>query len=264
MTFSSEELKNIETLLTERLKVDYKNYNEEFFRRRLSYLFERMALRRVEDLNTVMASLVKFDEITYYMAVPSTEMFRAPSFWRAFTHIIEGKKQLHSIWMPDLTSYHELYSLLIALRIAGRTDCSIVANVLSDKITSDVQHGRLSSHDYKDDASNFERLESQFAYDDFVTLTDDGPFLKPELLSNVTFRNGWFLNQPNNEFYDVILFRNTLLSYNLSLHRKAVKMVVDSLSRTGAMLCLGTMERPLGSEDELSFEFASEGIFCLK
>lgn len=263
MVLTTNELRDIALLLSERLKVDYTHFADGFLRRRMTRLFEKMAFHRIQDLNNAMASLVKFDEIAYFLSIPQTELFRIPSFWRRLVKIL-ADKDIKNIWIPDLGSYHELYSLLIILDIAGRrNDVTVTVNVVSDRITNAVKNLILNKKEDPQDLSNFQRLELQASYADYVTPDADSvPHFRPDLLDGVKFRNGWFLNYDDQSF-DIIILRDVLLAYDRDLHKKAVAHLANSLSRPGATLCLGAMERPLGSEDRFDASAASDGVYTL-
>ena len=261
MLLTTNELREIEATLAERLKVDYSKYSDDFFRRRLAYVFEKMHFHRVQDLYAALGSLVSSDEISYYLAVPQTELFRAPSFWRRLIKSLAdgcGKKA----WLPCLTSYHELFSLAVALDLAGCDDVDVVANVLSDRTIAECRSLRVSKHDDDHNRSNFERLESAAAYDDYVVKSADGLSLRDGMLGRVTFRNGWFLNTPD-EKYDVVICRDVTLAYSEKLTRQAVAKLVDSLAGPEAVLGIGVMERPLGSEERLDCSLSADGFYKL-
>ena len=263
MFLTTNELKDIGMLLSERLKVDYLNFNDGFFRRRLDYMFEKMNFHRVQDLQNALCSLVSFDEITYRMSVPQTEMFRFPSFWRQLKKNIANKNGLR-IWIPCLTSYHELYSLSVILDLAECSNWSIMANVVSDIITRKVKQNLMSRKNEQVDKQNFDRLESGHAPEDYFTTTPEGPAIRPNLIKNVTFVNGWFLNIPPNDKFDLVIMRDTLLCYNKELHIKALQCIADTLEGPNALLCIGPNERPLGIEERLVAENPEVGIYRLK
>lgn len=259
MLITTKELREIESVLAERLKVDYSNFSDDFFRRRLTYVFDKMHYHRVQDLYEALGSLVTFDTLSYYLSVPQTELFRQPSFWRRLVkHLAESHAK--TIWLACLTSYHELFSLLIAADLAGRHDLKIVANVLSDKISNECRSLCLSKKDDKQNRINFERLESQASYDDYVSKTADGFALRPGMVEGVTFRNGWFVNEPD-EKYDIVICRDVMLTYNEELQKKAVAKLADSLDGRGSILALGVMERPLGHEDDFDSKWMADGIY---
>ncbi len=264
MLLTTKELRDIELVLAERLKVDYTNFSDDFFRRRLAYVFEKMHFHRIQDLYSALSSLVTFDEITYYLSVPQTELFRAPSFWRQVRKFVSDP-EVKTAWIPCLSSYHELYSLEIILDMAGRRDVKVTANVVSDRITQSTLSLSVSKTDNDMNRANFDRLETQSAYDDYIVRSTDGSgyaLRDGSMLDNATFRNGWFMNYPD-EKYDLIICRDAMLGYNVPLAEKAFKKLADSLSGPKAMLGIGVMERPLGAEDVLDGSMKSDGIYKL-
>ncbi len=264
MLLTTKELRDIEVVLAERLKVDYTNFTDDFFRRRLEYVFEKMHFHRLQDLYSALSSLVSFDEITYYLSVPQTELFRAPSFWRQVRKFVSDP-EVKTAWIPCLSSYHELYSLEIILDMAGRRDIKVTANVVSDRITEKALSLSVSKTDNDMNRANFERLETQSVYEDYVAKQTDGSgyvLRDGSLLDNATFRNGWFMNYPE-EKYDLVICRDAILGYNMNLAEKAFKKLADSLSGASAMLGIGVMERPLGLEEVLDCSRKSDGIYRL-
>ena len=256
MLLTISEIKEMESLMEARLKIDYTNFNVSFFRRRLAYVFKKLGIRRPQELKDMLGSLVKEDSITYCMAMPGTELFRDPPFWRQLRKLVDGRDGLH-FWLPDLSSFHELYSLVIILHLAGLKNYSVIVNSVSDLVKADVKKLKISRHTNETDRSNFERLQMGGSFDEFFTTSEAGLNLRPELLNSVQFQTGWFMNADVQK-YDVILCRNSLLCYNTLLHQKAVRRLVDSLN-PGGMLCLGVKETPL--IDAFADAYATDGIY---
>ena len=90
----------------------------------------------------------------------------------------------------------------------------------------------------------------------------DGLSLRDGMLGRVTFRNGWFLNTPDEKF-DVVICRDVTLAYSEKLTRQAVAKLVDSLAGPEAVLGIGVMERPLGSEERLDCSLSADGFYKL-
>lgn len=263
MLLTTSELREVATMLSERIKVDYPHYCDSFLRRRMTYMFEKMRFRRLQDLHAALASPLKFDEMAFYLSVPQTELFRHPSFWRQLRKMLSADASIRSIWLPCLSSPHELYSLLVTLDMAGRPDCRVRACVVSDRVTAAARGLALSRSEEQQNRLNFERLETSASYDDYVCAGLDGaPSLRRGMVDGVEFRNGWFMNFEG-ESHDLIVFRDVLIEYGRELHAKAVAHLVGALSRPGAALCLGPVEPPLGGEDALCADHAAEGIYTL-
>lgn len=262
MYIGIQELKEIASIMEGRLHVDFQDYNQSFLHRRVAYMFDKMGFRRIQDLKDAMASLVTADEVSYYMSVPSTELFRDAPFWRQLRQTIADHRP-RTYWLPCLTSYHELFSLLILLDREGAKGSTVEANVLSDHIARDIRTMRLSLKEESTDRQNFERLQAGFTYDDYVTRVDGAAFLKDGMLRSVQITNGWLLNAPPRK-YDVVIFRNMLLGYGRSLHKTVVTRLADSLADTDALLCVGVGEQLLVENRAFDDSRIAEGIYRLK
>lgn len=251
-------------MLSERLKVDYSNFNEGFFRRRLNRMMEKMCMHRLVDLDLALGALVKYDEMTFYLSQPTSEMFRSPASWRTLRRLVSENPSLRHFWLPSLSSYHDLYGLLILLDQAGVSDYSVTCNVVSDRILRSCRELIVERSDDQQDRKNYERLEAQQPWEHYV---GDDHRLRPDIaeaMQRVSFRGGWFMNMPEPEPFDVILFRNELLNFNFKLHRQAMHRLTQCLSHRDALLCIGTKERPLGAESLLDDTWAEQGIYALR
>lgn len=261
MVLTSNELRDIAEELSERLKVDYVNFNEGFFRRRLNRMMEKMCMHRLQDLDLALGALVKYDEMTFYLSQPTSEMFRSPASWRLLRRLVGENPRLRRFWLPALASYHDLYGLLILLDQAGLDDWQLTCNTVSERITRSCRELVVERADDQQDHKNYERLEAPQPWEHYV-----GPDHKllpaiAQALERVQFRGGWFLNMPEGERYDVVVLRNELLNYNFKLHRQSILRLVEALDGPGSILCIGSMERPLGAENLLDDRYAEQGIY---
>ena len=122
---------------------------------------------------------------------------------------------------------------------------------------------RLSLKEESTDRQNIERLQAGFTYDDYVSRIDGANFLKDGLLRGTSIANGWLLNLPQAK-YDVVIFRNMLLSYNRTLHRTVVSRLAEALADSESLLCVGTGEQLLIENPRFDDTRAAEGIYKLK
>ncbi len=259
MFLTLNDIKAIAVQLQQRLDIDYPNYAVNFFRRRLNYAIEKMNLHRPQELTDMLNSIMKADEIAYYMSVPSTELFRDPSFWRSLRKYIQNIPNL-TVWFPALTCGYELFSLLILLDQMGKKDYKIFVNCVSDRIIKDVKTCLIASKTEQINRSNFERLEWTASFDDYFKQQDDGRMMiKEDLLDKVDLRGGWFMNQTV-EKYKLIIFRNALLEFSVPLHEKAVQRVCESME-DNALLAIGIKEKLLVKVPGVVAKNENEGIY---
>ncbi len=242
MFLTINDIKTIAQEMKLKLGIDYPGFSMSFFRRRLNYVFEAMNIHRIQDFNSMFASIVKVDEIAHYMSVPCTEMFRDPGFWRRLKKYLSGRNNLR-IWIPNLSNCYELFSLVVILHQIGNKDYKIVANCISEKTEKTIVALKVPSKDDQVNRSNFERLETpDDSYENYFVKKDDGKvYIKPELLKNVEFRVGWFMNREV-ETFDFVLVRNVLVDYAMPLYEKAAQRLCQSVGE-GGLLALGVKER---------------------
>lgn len=261
MVLTLNDIKSIATKMTEATKIDFINFNSSFFRRRLLYCFDKMAVHKVSEVDGLLADKQKTETLLYHMLVSGTEMFRDPAFWRSLKKLLSTKDKQIRIWIPELTNCYELYSLLIFLDAIG-CDASVTVNSSSQKVIDEVKTYQIPFITDELNRSNFERVEIvNKSYDEYVEIGEDTnqSSLRYGMLNNVTFRNRWFMNELP-EKYDLIIMRNILLAYNKPLHERAVAMLVGSLDSKG-LLALGIKELPLLKTTMFSAVDAEESIY---
>lgn len=246
--------------MQQKLNIDYPVFALSFFRRRLNYVFDKMAVHKIQDFYDSLDNREKRDMVAYYMSVPATEMFRDPAFWRALRKQLQGRKEI-SIWFPDLASGDELYSMMILLRQLGIQKFHVVANCTSQRAIDDIKTRSISTKTDPINRSNFERLETGDNFDNYVIVSAEHIELKPEILEGVEFRLAWFLNEIV-EKYDLIIFRNVLLNYGPQLNDTAMRRLYKSLNDKG-LLTIGIKET-LGQKTQIVHAVnANEGIYGL-
>lgn len=261
MVLTLNDIKAIATKMTEATKIDFLNFNSSFFRRRLLYCFEKMAVHKVSEIDGLLADKQKTESLLYYMLVAGTELFRDPGFWRSLKKQLSEKNKPIRIWIPELTNCYELYSLVIFLDAIG-CEANVTVNSSSQKVIDEVKSYQIPVSTEELNRSNFERVELvNKTYEDYIETSEDKTqsSLRYGMLNNVTFRNRWFMNELP-EKYDLIIMRNVLLAYNKPLHERTVAMLVGSLDSKG-LLALGIKELPLLKTTMFSAVDAEESIY---
>ena len=246
MFLTINDIKDIAAKMVEAMKIDYSNFNFSFFRRRLTYCFDKLNVHKVTEFNDMLSDATKSDAIAYYMSVPATEMFRDPAFWRALRKRISTHSASLRVWFPDVVDSKELFSLLIILEELGlRQKVSVVVNSVSQIAIDEIKSLVISNADDEVNRSNFERLEVDAQYDDYIEKNESQNQikLKAELLSKVEFRKCWFMNESFDKF-DIVIFRNNLLNYNNQMHEKVMNRLTAMLDSKG-LLAIGIKEVPV-------------------
>lgn len=244
MYVSLSEAKDVAVLMRERLLVDYPSFSMPFFRRRLAYACEKLNVRKVSQLVEMLQQDDFSNQLSYHMAVPASEMFRDPGFWRAIRQLLSHRvvNKTYKVWFPDSSSGDELFSFLIIADLLGISkQLEVTVYHPSEVIIEEQKRGSLPMKAMRLHLSNFERLEGKGELESYFSVSDKFMVLKPSLLSNVRFEVKWFFESKQHESYDFIFFRNSALVLNRQLQEQCLDLLVDKL-RPGGLLCLGIQE----------------------
>ncbi|GAF01838.1 CheR family methyltransferase [Saccharicrinis fermentans] len=255
------DIREITSVLSEKLKMDYSNYAFSFLRRRFAFLFEELKVKNTRCFLEALDSNDLMDEFCYLFPVEEKEMFRDPSFWRTLRGKIipEIQKENLSFWFPELVSTEELLSLIVILDEQNLLQKStIYCNVGSSKRVEVIMEGRIHGKFTELNKSNFKRLELACTFEKyFVEETGYIRMASDKWLDHVVFLSGNYFNHLPDKEVDVTFFRNRMLYYNAKLQAEAERQLHRSLNK-GAFVVLGIKEKIL-KENELNFVLYDRG-----
>ncbi len=244
MFVSISDSKEFAQLLSSKSGIDFSQFSVPFFRRRLSFVCESLNIKRKQQFIEAVEQPQQCENILFQMAVPVSEMFRDPGFWRTMRTIIAQKNSGDRlrVWFPDATSCDELYSFIIMAEQMGiRKVIDIYVQYPNRLVVDDIKRGVLPAKSIKTNLSNFERLETKDSFESFFCDTEKDYILKPHLLDNIVFIEEWFVNFQPEGLFDIIFFRNSGLTLNKSFQEQCNIILVDKLA-VGGFLTIGIKE----------------------
>ncbi len=250
---SLNDIRLITPVLEDALKLDVYNYTLSFLRRRFAFLFNQLNVKSVSDFIEEIKKGNFIEEFLYYFQVSDTEMFRDPSFWRTLKNKIlkEFDSDNINIWIPDLASSHELWSLLVILKEDNLIEkTNIFCSSPSLKIIEEVKEGKINSKSFDVSRQNFKRLELNTTFEDYFFLESGVLNIDNSLYKNVEFIKRSFFHGGPDVDVDIVLFRNRMIYYNFRLQNKAEDEVLKYIKR-GGYLALGIKERICNNNKEL-------------
>jgi len=263
INFNISELKLLSKELTEKVGMPFDQMTHSFLKRRLTDVFEKQGFKKKEQLIDGLKNSLFCDDLRLLFSVHTTELFRDASFWRYLRKIISERytNDTLNIWLPDIASGEELYSLLILLdenNILSKT--KIVVNHTSAKVLNQVKEGVLLARKMDVNAYNYKRFEGADSLDKYYKESYQGFDFNSDLLKDVVFVQGDMLSVPA-EASDIILFRNSMLYYNKEYH-VTLKECFDKALKPGGYLCLGVKETlPMPFEDRFEIIESKEKIY---
>lgn len=264
MYVSLSDAKELALILEERTGVGYSRFSTPFFRRRLSSVCEQLNVKKRSQLEELLDQPDFADQMVFHMAVPASEMFRDPGFWRSLRHALQQRitEAGYKIWFPDATSGEEVYSLLIMLNQIGLLNKTVIHVQHAGQTTLDeIKSGVIPGRSMKLNQSNFERLETKDDINRFFDEAEKNYVLKTELLRNVTFHKGWFMDTQPAEKFQLIFFRNSGLVLDKGYQEEGLSLLIDKLAKEG-VITIGIKENmPTVIDDLVASVNLEEGIF---
>ncbi|MCW3806421.1 CheR family methyltransferase [Plebeiibacterium marinum] len=238
------DIRVIAPILEDKLKLDIYNFALSFLRRRFAYVFKQLNIKNVSYFIDEIKKGNLVSDFLYHFNVSDTEMFRDPSFWRTLRNkllpLFNGSNI--NIWLPEVVSIHELFSLLVILREVDLLESvNIYCNSPSKNIIKEIQDGKVPLKTIEVSKQNFKRLELHSHFEDYFLEEDNTITINKEFLKNVIFINNSYFNEgPGNEI-DITLFRNRMIYYNSKLQTKAENEIFKYIKK-GGFLALGIRE----------------------
>jgi len=239
--------RNIISAVAEKFGVDLSDYASTILRRRLVHTINAFACHSADDfIEKIRKNAIENDAFLYEMAVETTEIFRDPSLWRELRdkYLPEICRTSDcQIWMPGITTGDELYTLEIVLAESGlQNRVKVIAGCPSNKHIDNINSGGL--YDPKKieiSEANYTRYVGKSQFSSYYTTVDNRAKMKKELLANATIYQKDILKTDANKQYKMIIYRNTLLQFNIPLYERVIRKLIDSLA-IGGYLIIGNME----------------------
>lgn len=260
--------RNIIGAVTDTFGIDMSEYTFTILKRRLIHTMNVFSCHSADDFtDKIRKGAIAADDFMYEMALEATEIFRDPSSWRELRdkYLPEICRTADCrIWLPGETSGDELFTLSIVLNETGlQNKTNIVAGCPSQRHVDLIKNG--AGFDLKKieiSEANYTRFTGKTQFASYYTLSDNRAIMNANLLNNVTLEKHDILKSEAKHQYRMVIYRNTLLLYNIPLYEKIIKKLVDSLV-VGGYLIIGNMETLEYSETgkKLQLINASEKIY---
>lgn len=243
--------------------MDYTNYSISFLKRRLSYVFSTLNVKRKETFFELLKNKEFRDQVIFYMLVEDTEMFRDPALWRSLRDVIIDQLPQNSvIWMPDESSGEEAYSASVILHEKNSgLKTKIICNNPSIERCNAINNGVLNAKHLEINQINYRRLEGKDLFDSYFSIQNNNLVVCEKLRENVSCNYGTISGSIPDEDVSLIIFRNKAVYYDC---RKAVseyKTLIDKLM-PGGFLVIGVKELlPPSTAEKMIVVDLNEKIF---
>lgn len=264
---SISDLKKIIRTVDINYNLNLSDYAVSSLKRRIESFIDERFIQSPNNLIDRIERQELFGEIFIQsILAPDSEMFRDYNFWLTLSNIIKKKyinKEMLEIWLPCANSYHNLFTLQIVLDKLKMIEKSKVTVSSTSKLNANqILSESLSEKNIEQNIPNHKRFDNNIELKTYFNTIDNNYVFKNELLSNVEVKHHNFLNDEINSKFDIVIFRDKMLYYNLSLKNHALNIITSNI-KLGGYLAIGIKEiidYPLWHSDYYLFN-ESESIY---
>jgi chemotaxis protein methyltransferase CheR len=239
---NDEEIVALTRAILLRYGIDFTNYEQISFRRRVARIMKKFHAASSYDLWKYFLREPNFintfiDELT----VGLTELFRNPDLWQEIntTYLSKLREQpVIKIWHAGCSTGEEIYTMAIVLHEAGLLHkTKIIASDLSQQAVQAAKAGLYSSElvaAYKKNYMNFNPFGN---FDNYFTKDAAGNIqAKSFLTENITFLQHNLTKDTMNEQFDIIFCRNVMIYFDEVLKKKVLQLFWENLKKEGHLV----------------------------
>jgi chemotaxis protein methyltransferase CheR len=243
------DIREIIRLIKNKYNYDFSTFALTSLKYRLEYVIAKNNLTSPESLFRKLNNQTEFfDSFLNQVCVPSTEMFRDPSFWRwlrenFFAQIDEKQLMNFKIWIPYCISGAELFSLAILLKELNLLHkIKIIATAFSRESIEFIKSGFYPLKKIEVSIENYKRFQGNSEFENYYKVEKYEAIRDISLIKNIEFivDNIEFSNAPKN--VRLILLRNVMIYFNPTFQDKVQGIMHDALTGNGN-LAIGLKEQ---------------------
>jgi chemotaxis protein methyltransferase CheR len=246
------EIENIEIRLFleaihARYGYDLREYSPVSTRRRVLAVLAKSGLDNLGELqHRMLRDPEFFGSLLDDLVLRVTEMFRDPTFYRAFGARVVPILRTYPLlkfWHSGCATGEEAYSTAILLSEQGLYDrTQIYATDLSARALEQAKQGVYSAERGREFGENHTRAGGTCPFSNYYTEAYDRIALRESLRKNVLFFQHNLVSDHVFGEMNVIFCRNVLIYFGQSLRDRVIAKFAQSLC-PGGFLCLGSGER---------------------
>ncbi|MFD2871395.1 CheR family methyltransferase [Mucilaginibacter ximonensis] len=244
-TVTTPEITEIIDLVNKLYGFDFSSYTKASLKRRITRIMQLKKLQFYDLKHILVNDKAFFQHFLEEVTVNVTEMFRDPSFYRAFNaQVIPylSSYQHSKIWVAGCSSGEEVYSLAILLNQAGlRKKSFIYGTDINTECLKEARKGIYSLRKIKSYIENYQMAGLEGTLTDHFTVLYDAATIHTELKQNTLFSvHNLVSDNVFNEF-QLISCRNVFIYFEIPLQERILELFYKSLAPLG-FLCLGSKE----------------------
>ena len=244
--FSNHNITPFLTALYETYGYDYRDYHPKHIERGIKQFIHKLGMADVAALQKkLVADPVLMRQFVIALSIPTTELFRHPSFFLAFRQKVIPYLATYPfirIWHAGCATGQEVYSMAILLAETGLYKRSrLYATDINEEALATAREGIYPIQGVQDATRNYMTAGGDHPFSTYYTASHQQAVLLPSLKQNITFAvHNLVTDTSFNEFH-VIICRNTLIYFDRILSERVHNLFYESLIHLG-FLGLGDAE----------------------
>jgi chemotaxis protein methyltransferase CheR len=237
---------------------DFRDYAGASQKRRVLHAMHQMDCASISELQArVLHDADAFMQLLQYLTIPTSEMFRDPSYFLALReHVVPHLQTYPSlkIWIAGCSTGEEVYSMAILLKEEGLLERSIIyATDINPQSLDRARKGVYPLDRMRAYTASYQMSGGRRAFSDYFTAAYDSALFDRSLIENVSFADHSLATDSVFSETHLVSCRNVLIYFNRKLQDRALGLFHESLCHRG-FIGLGSKESIEFSARATSFE----------
>ncbi|MFL6658587.1 MAG: CheR family methyltransferase [Massilia sp.] len=225
---------------------DFRDYSGSSQKRRVHHALHQMDCASISELQArVLHDPDAFMQLLQYLTIPTSEMFRDPSYFQALReHVVPHLHTYPSlkIWIAGCSTGEEVWSMAILLKEEGLLERAIIyATDINPQSLDRARKGVFSLERMRAYTASYQMAGGKRAFSDYYTAAYDNALFDRSLVENVSFADHSLATDSVFSETHLTCCRNVLIYFNRKLQERALGLFHESLCHRG-FLGLGSKE----------------------
>lgn len=248
----------------ERFGYDFRDYQPKPLRKNISSILCELDLDGIESLKRLLISEpTLFPKVLSRLTVMTSSMFRNPEIFGNLLRDVFPYLRTYSslkIWSAGCARGEEIYTLAILLKEQGLLERTrLYATDINPAGLEAARKGIYPARRLKEFARNYQAAGGNGHLSDHFEMKYDHAKFSSDLTSRILFSKHDLASDAAFGEMQLILCRNVLIYFNVSLQQRVIELFRGSLC-PGGFLCLGQSEAlPTPSTKDIFKSFSSGG-----
>ncbi|MGI4849922.1 MAG: CheR family methyltransferase [Janthinobacterium lividum] len=225
---------------------DFRDYSLSSQKRRVLHALHQLDCAGISELQArVLHDPAMFGRLLQYLTIPTSEMFRDPSYFHGLREQVLPHLQTYpslKIWIAGCSTGEEVYSMAIMLKEEGLLARSLIyATDINPQSLDSARKGVYSLERMRAYTASYQMAGGKAAFSDYYTAAYGNALFDRSLIENVSFADHSLATDNVFSETHLVCCRNVLIYFNRGLQERALGLFHESLCHRG-FLGLGSKE----------------------